>query len=79
MSNNIGDIFKNLDPKAIMQIQSFMNTQKGKQVVDQLKKADQNMLIQKVTQMTGKEKNDLVNDLNKNPDIVNKIKKMIDE
>lgn len=79
MSNNIGDIFKNLDPKAIMQIQSFMNTQKGKQVVDQLKKADQNMLIQKVTQMTGKEKNDLVNDLNKNPDIVDKIKKMIDE
>ena len=79
MSNNIGDIFKNLDPKAIMQIQSFMNTQKGKQVVEQLKKADQNTLIQKVTQMTGKEKNDLVNDLNKNPDIVNKIKKMIEE
>ncbi len=75
--NEFENFLKSLDPEVVKKVTSFASSKKGEQLISKLSGGNKEELIKKVSSMSDKEKDALINKIKGNPDILSKLKGMI--
>lgn len=74
--NEFESLIKNINPDVIKKIQSFAKSSEGQKMIEKFRGMDKNEILNKVSAMSDEDKKKLADSLNKNPDIMTKLKGM---
>ena len=75
--NDFENFLKSLDPDVVKKITSFASSPKGEKLISQLSGGNKEELFKKVSSMSDKEKNALIDKIKDNPSLLSKLKGMI--
>lgn len=75
--NEFENFLKSLDPDVIKKVTSFAASAEGEKLISRLSGGNKEELFKKVSSMSDKEKNALIDKIKGNPSLLSKIKGMI--